>query len=343
MIKKIKKPFYFKDEIPSEDGLGRTLLFLSCWDNGMYIYDMNYNRCIFSLCNAHDDAVSRVRVIQLSSSGRLKHFKLVATSGWDSLIKIWLLPLRSAKMSGHGNGNQTIKTKFLCELAHDASIVDFELSESYLASICDDGNLCLWSFDKQQILRSEKLDTKHLYDEEDSDEVSDEPSSSQEDKSGQSCFGFLCGIQSSAKFGKITDCKIVEACSSQQANLSTVAVCTSLGFIKIYNIQTNCEIFSIRLDLPVDLRSTCVKLNKLFYTSDYILAVDQGGFLYFIDLQQVNAEAATSGNQLQNSFLAHTIRLTNNQSLHSLCIYREAIICAGDSDGTLYFLSLIDI
>ena len=305
----------------------------------MYIYDMDYNRCIFSLGNAHDDAVSRVRVIQLSNSGRLKHFKLVATSGWDSLIKIWLLPLRSAKMCGH-NGPQSIKTKFLCELAHDASIVNFELSESYLASICDDGNLCLWSFDKTQILRS---DVTHFYDDEDSDEFSDENSSSQEEKSGQSCFSFLCSIQSSPKFGKITDCKIVEACSSQQANLSTVAVCTSLGFIKIYNIQTNCEIFSIRLDVPVDLKPSHAKLNKLCYTSDYILAVDQSGFLYFIDLQQVNGEAATSANQLQNSFLAHTVKLTNSQSLHSLCIYNEAIICAGDSDGTLYFLSLVEI
>ena len=49
----------------------RTLLFLSCWDNAMYIYDMNYNRCIFNLPNAHDDAISRSRILNIEKNCNL--------------------------------------------------------------------------------------------------------------------------------------------------------------------------------------------------------------------------------------------------------------------------------
>jgi len=115
----------------------RTLLFLSCWDNGLYIYDMNYNRCVFSLPNAHEDAVSRVRVIDLDADT-----KVVLTSSWDSLIKAWLVPLRK----------ETLKARFITELAFESSVVDFQVSKAHLAAICDDGNAHVWRLDVRKLV-----------------------------------------------------------------------------------------------------------------------------------------------------------------------------------------------
>lgn len=146
----------------------RTLLFLSCWDNGMYIYDMNYNRCVFSLENAHDDAVSRVRVLGAQPESSTKdlnmiqseRYKIILTSSWDSLIKIWILPLKQQQQDSQKNSLQSdsmmytdsIKAKFLYELAFESSVVDFQVGKSFLASICDDGNLYIWKFDPKKII-----------------------------------------------------------------------------------------------------------------------------------------------------------------------------------------------
>ena len=106
----------------------------------MYVYDMNYNRCVFSVENAHDDAVSRVRVIDQSD-----RYKLVLTSSWDSVIKIWVLPLSKS--------GDSIRVKFLCELSFESSVVDFQVGKFYLASICEDGHLYIWKFDSKKIVK----------------------------------------------------------------------------------------------------------------------------------------------------------------------------------------------
>lgn len=110
-----------------------TLLFLSCWDNSVYTYDLNYNRCVYSMNDAHDDALSRIKLIQTGKS------LIVLTSSWDSLIKVWK------------TGVDSIKLQFLNELSHDSSVVDFDLTETYLSSICDDGNLYLWKMNKKNL------------------------------------------------------------------------------------------------------------------------------------------------------------------------------------------------
>ena len=178
-----------------------------------------------------------------------------------------------------------------------------------------------------------------------------------------SCFNFINTIQNSDEFGKINDCKIIEspsfsdsqinAFSSKNSNnnlnnLSTIAVCTSLGYIKIYNIESNCEIFSIRLSVP-NLNNVFSKLNKLFYYSDYILTIGSNGYIYFVDLQQADKSILSDKNVLEpiirqsvnSSFLSHTIKLSENQLL-SLSIFKNSIISVGDSAGNLYFLSLVD-
>ena len=161
----------------------------------------------------------------------------------------------------------------------------------------------------------------------------------------------MYAIQSSTDIGKINDCKISE--SNSKNAVSTLAVCTSLGFIKIFNIQTTSELFSLKVARPNGGSSSNVNLNKLHYTLSYIITVDQSGYVYFIDLQQVNNnsngfQAENSDNNSKgfktktNSFLSHTIKLCSN-SLQTLCIYKDMIVCVGDSEGTLYFLSLVDI
>lgn len=142
----------------------------------------------------------------------------------------------------------------------------------------------------------------------------------------------------------------LKSVNTDQTNLpSTIAVCTSNGYIKIYNIQTSVEIFSIRLNVPDSNQTIHSSLNKLYYSPDYIITVCSQGYVYFIDLKQVNtstetgsSSAISSNTSTSSSFLSHTIRLTSNQ-LRSLCIYKEMIICVGDSTGKVYFLSLIDI
>ena len=232
---------------------------------------------------AHDDAVSRLRLQKRAD------FIWLITSSWDSLIKVWRLPrvledpLRGAE--------------FITELYHDSAVIDFQVGNHFLASICEDGNLYLW---------------KRV--EEDSEDEN-RPSES---------FSFVCAVPTCTDLGKITDCKICEANDKMP---TTLAFFTSLGFIKINNLVTNTEIFSLRL-------STQDKLSRLYYSADYIAAVGSAGFLYLVDLKQ------KSKSETENtSFLSHTMRISNFP-IHSLCIYKETIICAGDSEGCLHFVSL---
>ena len=125
----------------SNDSFFKTLLFLSCWDNSMYIYDMNYNRCIHTLSNSHDDAISRVRLVRPEKVNKKSH-TLIVTSSWDSSIKIWRTPSLTNKQSNENR--DFIRTEYISELGHDSAVVDFQLSNNYLASICEDGNLYMW-------------------------------------------------------------------------------------------------------------------------------------------------------------------------------------------------------
>jgi hypothetical protein len=358
----------------SGDPMCKTLLYLSCWDNSMYLYDMNYNRCVHALSNSHDDAISRVRLVNLGRSTNKKDkfgdrglrkeaSMMIITSSWDSLIKIWRSPLPN-KATIETNG---AKFEFVNELCHDSSVLDFQISPSYLASMCDDGNLYLWKLSKKSGEPSEN-------------EVDEESDVETSEFLGQynrfeaydqidydSSFTFMYAIQSSSDIGKINDCKIIES-ASDSSTISTVAICSSLGFIKIFNILTNSELFSLKISVPMSPAPTNAKLNKLFYTLDYIITIDGAGFVYFIDLQQVSNDrnsptgatmsssasfssalsemqesgAGGGGGKKASSFLSHFIKLSAH-SLQSLCIYRDSIICVGDLDGSLYFLSLIDI
>jgi hypothetical protein len=203
---------------------------------------------------------------------------------------------------------------------------------------------------------SDEIDSDSSGDDDQLDDFDDET-----DLDWENMFTFVYSIQdSSADIGKITDCKIIE--SKSQNGISTLAFCTSLGFIKIFNINTKYELFSLKLTVPSTQNSKS-KLNKLFYKLDYIITIDSSGYIYFIDLQkQADSFGATSSNgELVRSvsfssstkrdsssslatsakFLSHTIRLTSN-CLNCLSIYKESIVCTGDSEGNLYFLSLID-
>lgn len=358
-------------EDSNTDPFCRTLLFLSCWDNGMYIYDMNYNRCVVSLENSHDDAVSRVRALNIHQESaasmsksnkcakiQYENYKIILTSSWDSLIKVWILPLKQAKSN---NSNDSIRTKFLYELTFESSVVDFQASYSYLASICDDGNIYIWKLDPKNIIKKFENSKFSLVNDEDNDydfgDIEDDLEPALDDSQSDECFTFLNSIQSSDDFGKINDCRIVQSLDSvskssftstnldnMSSNLSTIAVCTSYGYVKIYNIETSVEIFSLRLNIP-ESPQIYSKLNKLYYSLDYIITIDCQGFVYFIDLKQVSKKQfCTEANlpMASSPFLSHTVRLGKSQ-LQSLCIYKETIICVGDSEGNLSFLSLVDI
>ena len=76
------------------------------------------------------------------------------------MIKVWILPLKQKQSTCYDQSiendsmlfNDSIKTKFLCELALESSIIDFQLSESLLATVCEDGNLYMWSFNAHKLI-----------------------------------------------------------------------------------------------------------------------------------------------------------------------------------------------
>lgn len=311
----------------------RTILLLSCWDNTTYLYDMNYNRCFFSLANSHDDAVSRVRLLNTKSINSM----YVLTSSWDSLIKLFHLKSNSSKSSLSSSDlllpSESIKVKPLTELAHDSSVFDFMIGKKYLVSLCEDGNAYVW---KLNVSKSSESD-------------------SDTEDDGYFFFSYFNSIQNLADTGKITDCKIIETLHEDKSmrrssnnfyNLNTVAVCTSLGYVKIFNLETITELFSLRINLPN--KTDYAKLNKLYYSSEHIITIDSNGNVYFINLQQksnpTSLMSASSGllDNDKNSFLTHTINLSST-CLQTLSIFKDFLICIGDSEGYLYFLSIYDI
>jgi len=208
-----------------------------------------------------------------------------------------------------------------------------------LASLCEDGNVYVWSINRS--------DYEHETDNDDSCQ-----------------FSFIYSIQSSSEIGKVTDCKIldtnvehkniynskytelIDMNSNDLNNMNTIAFCTSFGYIKIYNIENKSELFSIRLFIPdtenqTKPKNNFSKLNKLFYSLNHIISIDTNGYVYFVNLQQLNNSSNQKKNE-KNSFLSHTIKLSTN-CLQTLCIYKDSIICVGDSDGYLYLLSVFDI
>lgn len=325
----------------------QTLLFLSCWDNAIYIYDMNYNRCISSLNDAHDDALSRVKLAKLPHTESL----LVLSSSWDSSVKVWLSsPIVGSRTNPkHRHHQRPVKLQFQSELTHDSSVLDFQLTKTYLASLCDDGNVHVWKLNKSSAANNQAASfDRNEDDESDEDELVSQPLqqlqppnrsllSLDETPDLENPFTFGYALEHTTDMGKITDCRIIDA----GPGVPTIAVCSAGGYVKIYNAQTNSELFSIRINVPDVQQQNAAKLNKLLYLNDYILTVDTAGYIYFIDLKQQNGADSVKSNN-QSPFLSHFIKLTSN-SLHSICMRDDLIIAVGDSTGYLHLLSLFDI
>lgn len=116
--------------------------------------------------------------------------------------------------------------------------------------------------------------------------------------------------------------------------INTLAMCTSAGYVKIYNIKTNSELFSLKLSDSA--------LNKVYYDANYLMSVDSNGVAYLIDLahqqQQQQADNTTSISS-SASFFTHSIKLGSN-SLTSLSVFSNGqLFSVGDTEGNLYVLS----
>ena len=294
-----------------------TLLLVSSWDNSIYIYDINYSRCIYTHSNAHDDAVSRISVfsreasVNKKKSGSEEYSYFVLTSSWDSLVKIWRL-IVTISMSKSDNESQitthidSIRMQFYSELCHDTSIVDFRLSSKllYLASLCDDASIQVWKFTD---INSSQFSLPVSY------------------------YTF--------NLGDITDCQLIDEYHNSKSFddiESTIAFCTKDSLIKIVNIKTKSELFSLNL-CNLLAGTSCVSLTKLIYNIDYIVTIGTNGFIYFIDLNQTPTSIET-----KSSYLSNKIKLCSS-SLQCLSIYNESIVSIGDSDGNLYFLSFNNV
>ena len=288
-----------------------TLLLVSSWDNSIYIYDINYSRCIYTHSNAHDDAVSRISVfsrkanVNIKKAGIEEYSYFVLTSSWDSLIKIWRLIVTISISSNEcpiTTHIDSIRMQFYYELCHDTSIIDFKISSKqlYLASLCDDANLLLWKFASQ--------------------------------KTDQFSIPVNYYTLQSNFYGQITDCQLIDEIHNGKDEMeSTIALCTKDSFIKIVNIKTKSELFSLNINSLLNVRIT---LTKLAYNIDYIITIDTCGCVYFIDLNQTSNS--------ESSYLSNKIKLCSS-SLQCLSIFNESIVCTGDSDGNLYFLSSTNV
>ena len=207
------------------------------------------------------------------------------------------------------------------------------MSKKFLASLCEDGNVYVWSRSESENNEEHDNDSSH--------------------------FNFLYSIQSSSEIGQISDCKIIDTTidnatlsdsnSNNLNNMNTLAICTTFGYIKIYNMESKAELFSLRLNLPETEpkfnKNNFTKLNKLFYSLDHIITIDSTGYIYFVSLQQFsssNNSTSLQKNKETSTFLSHSIKLSAN-CLQTLCIYKDSVICVGDSDGYIYLLSIFDI
>jgi hypothetical protein len=292
------------------------LLFLSCWDNSVYIYDINFNRCIHTLEDLHEDAISRVRILEKTDS-----HTYFLTASWDSLIKLWCM------------NNRTFKTKCLNEICHDSACSDLTTSRSHLAILCKDGNLYQWKTNTK--LLENDFNSENGSESDDEDDFND-------GRSDQSTnyFTYLFKIQNSNDIGEINDARIFED-DSEQAPDATLAVCTSLGYVKIYNIENNTELFSLRVNsanVPTHVLTSSGEersLRKILYTLDYIVTVGANGYVYFIDLKQDQLVGATNA---APSFLAHCLRVSES-ALTSLSVFDDRVFSLSDSEGSLYLLS----
>ena len=304
------------DYVQLNENHQHTLLLVSSWDNSIYIYDINYSRCIYTHSNAHDDAVSRICVFsreaasvnKKKSSGIEEYSYFVLTSSWDSLIKIWRLNV-TISLSKNDESQITthidsIRMQFYSELSHDTSIVDFRLSSRllYLASLCDDASLHVWKFSPDSSQFSPPV-SFHTF-----------------------------------SFGEITDCRLIDEYHASSKSVddieSTIAFCTKDSIIKIISIKTKSELFSLNLNSLLDIRAN---LTKLIYNIDYIVTIGTNGFVYFIDLNQT-----PSSIEAKSSYLSNKIKLSSSP-LQCLTIFNENIVSIGDSDGNLYFLSINNV
>ncbi|RNA14126.1 FAN-like, partial [Brachionus plicatilis] len=289
------------------------LLFFSCWNNSFYVYDMNYNRCIYCLEDAHDDAISKIRLIQTSCS----QFFLL-TSSWDSTIKIWQL---------NENFMSNVKINFVTELSHDSSILTFDISEHFLGTICFDGTLFLYRLNLSSQSSLKKSHSNFLTKIKLNSEIE------------KNTFYSLANVIHSdlSVYGKIVDCKLL---NSKIDSIDSVAFCTSLGFIKIFKIDSNTELFSFKLS------DQEVKLNKLLYLHNFIIACDATGSLHFLDLQsemkEENESKKIREKSLDSFFPIKSLKISEH-SLEAIQIFKQEIICVGDSDGNLNVLSLQNI
>jgi hypothetical protein len=114
--------------------------------------------------------------------------------------------------------------------------------------------------------------------------------------------------------------------------------------VKIFNIKTNVELFSLKIQANRPSPSESVaNLSKLCYTLDYIITIDSNSMCYFIDLkQQTETNQSKQDNHVSSSsssFLAHQIKLGATSSLNAISLHENGIISVGDSDGVLYLLS----
>ncbi|ELT88952.1 hypothetical protein CAPTEDRAFT_180999 [Capitella teleta] len=115
---------------------GRILI-ACCYDNSIYLYDMDYGK-ITQHVLAHDDAVS---CIHLSSD-------LVATGSWDSTVKVWKLELgRSSDVGGTPPKRINCKLNAMWDFEHDASVTSVCISEKKKRLVTGDqaGTVSIWS------------------------------------------------------------------------------------------------------------------------------------------------------------------------------------------------------
>ena len=303
----------------------QQLFLLSCWDNSLYLYDLNFNRCMHTLADIHEDAISRSFVLKQVSKKK-PNTRFLLTSSWDSLVKLWTLDLA------------TFKAKCLHEISLcDSACVDMWVGERHVAVVCKDGSVHVWSllFNNNNN-KEDKEDDKNENSYGDDDDDDDEQDLQKTNGNYlYPLFSMNHQSEESAN-GNVTACAMIEEDSDEL--LTTLCVCTSSGYVKIINTANRQELFSLRLTCDGGSQQHNCFLTRLHYTSNYIVCTDNIGYVYFIDLKQSSTDSSSPSS---SSFLAHKVKVDcGGCALTAISVYDNCrIVCVGDAEGNLHLLS----
>ncbi|XP_070575197.1 protein FAN-like isoform X2 [Ptychodera flava] len=125
----------------------KTIL-VSCWDNNVYLYSIEYGRAVDTIM-AHDDAVSSIWWDN----------DILVTASWDSTIKMW-------NYSPSNGGKRTLPTEVIAELDHETGVSCLCVSNdgTMILSGTKEGQVYLWDAETHVLISQKHVHSGVVHD-----------------------------------------------------------------------------------------------------------------------------------------------------------------------------------